>query len=67
MGDITNTGGVGDTGGTNNNIDSKNAYAKAGFSTYNITGANTDVGAGAGDTSGTDKKVSNNTNNTGES
>lgn len=49
------------TGGTKNNVDSENAHAKAGFSIYNFT--NTDIDAGAGDTSGMDnmtKEVSKN-------
>ena len=49
--DTSNTRDNGDTGGIDNNFDNKNAYAKAGFSTYNIAGANTD--ADVGDTTGT--------------
>ena len=35
-----------DTGGLNNSFDGKNAYAKAGFNTYNVTGANVNANAG---------------------
>lgn len=48
------TGVVGSTGGEDNNSDSKNAYAKAGLSTYKVTGINTDTGLGAGNISGTE-------------
>ena len=56
-------GDAGGTGGTDNNIDTKNAYAKAGFSTYNVASTNVDADADARNTSGTDEKVGNNTNN----
>ena len=50
-GDTSGTGDGGGTGGADNNTNGKNAHAKAGFSIYNIAGANTD--ADAGDTTGT--------------
>ena len=50
-GDTSGTGDGGGTGGADNNIDGKNAHAKAGFSTYNIAGVNTD--ANADNTTGT--------------
>ena len=50
-GDTSGTGDGGGTGGANNNTDGKNAHDKAGFSTYNIAGANTN--ADVGDTTGT--------------
>lgn len=43
-----------------NNVDSKNAYIKASFSTYNV------AGMGVDDTSSTSEEVSSNTNNTDE-
>ena len=64
--DTTGTEDASGIGSTDNNIDGKNAYAKAGFSTYNIANANADMGAGADDTNSTGEEVSNNTNNTSE-
>lgn len=64
--DAGNTSGikdVGGIGGTDNNADSKIAYTKADFSTYNIIGVN--AGAGVGDMIFTGEKVGNNTNNIG--
>ena len=66
-GDITGTGGADSIGGADNNNNGKNDYAKASFNTYNIAGANADAGTGPDDTSGTDEKVSNNTNNIAKS
>lgn len=50
MGDTSNTGDIYSISGANNNVDDKNTYAKAGFSTYNIASAN--AGMGTSDTSG---------------
>ena len=63
--DTSGTGDGGNIDGANNNSDSKNANAKAGFSTYNVTDANTDVDTGdtigMGDANGT-SVTNNNTN-----
>ena len=51
---VSNMSGTGygsSTGGADNNIDNKNAYAKASFITFNVAGTNT--GLNAGDTTGT--------------
>ena len=66
MGDTTGTGDAGGIGSADNNTNGKNAYTKAGFSTYNVTGVNADAAMSAGDTNGIGEEVSNNTNNTGE-
>lgn len=63
----TNAGNTSDTkdasgiDSTNNNVDNKNAYVKANFSTHNVAGANASVGAG--DANRMDEKVSSNINN----
>lgn len=61
-GDTSDTKDASDTSGINNNIDNKNTYIKANFSTYNITSINT--GIGVDNTIVTDKKVGSNINNT---
>lgn len=45
---------AGGTGGADNNSNTNNAYAKAGLSTYNVAGVNTDAGLNVGNTSGTE-------------
>ena len=40
---MSGTGDGGGIGGTDNNIDGKNTYAKAGFCTYNVVSANMDT------------------------
>ena len=64
--DISGTGDGGGTCGANNNTDGKNAHVKAGFSIYNVVGANTDMDAGdttdTGDAGDTDS-MDNNTDN----
>lgn len=59
----SSTGNAGSIGGTDNNADSKNAYAKADFNNYNVVGVN--VGAVANDVIVTSEKVGSNIKNTG--
>lgn len=51
VGNTNSTRDANTTNSTNNNVDSKNAYTKAGFNTYNIASVN--VGINTGNTSGT--------------
>ena len=64
---MTGTRNAGGTSDADNNTDGKKSYAKASYSTYNIAGANVDADTAASATSDTGEKVSNNTNNIGES
>ena len=46
MGDTSGTRDDGSTGGVDNNSNGKNGHAKAGFSTYNFAGVNTNIDVG---------------------
>lgn len=63
MDNINNTKNADGTGSMDNNANSKNAYAKADFSIYNVASANTS--ANTGEAVIIKKKIGSNKNNTG--